>query len=1024
MKRSKRAVPAKGSRSKGEKAPSGSARARPARPARPAQKAAKSQLLPAPWVGTRPAATFPVVGIGASAGGLEALEQFLRKVPADSGMAFVVVQHLDPSHKGVMVELLARAANVPVVQIQDRVRVAPNNVYVIPPNSDLSILHGVLHLLTPAAPRGLHLPIDFFFRSLAEDQRGRAIAVILSGMGTDGTLGLRAIKEKAGACFVQSIRSAKFDGMPSSAIDAGVADVVAPPDELPARIASYIRYAPLGASLRDGAPRAESTEDRNQSALEKVFVLLRAQTGNDFSLYKRTTVLRRIERRMGFLQLDKIAKYVDVLRQNPREVELLFEELLIGVTSFFRDPVSWEQLSQALVPALLSARSDAVLRAWVPGCSTGEEAYSLAMIFREVVGKIRPIKNVTLQIFATDLDRAAVDRARAGVYPPNIAAEVSAERLRRFFVEDERGFRVNKGVREMVVFAQQNVLVDPPFTKLDVLSCRNLLIYLAPELQRRIIPLFHYCLSPGGLLFLGSAETVSGYATLFDSIDGKMRVYRRREVGVEVVPVEFQNVIAHAHAGSGAGRDGAPPERKSSTNIQTLADRLLVQRYVPIGVLCDDKGNILYISGRSGKYLEPVAGKADWNILAMAREGLRHPLTTALRSAQRGDGSVTVRAAKVRTDGGSEIVDVTVEKLVEPEALRGGLLIVFTEVRPSRAPKGAPRGAPRGARVEELERELNRTREETHVVRQEMQTSQEELRSTNEELQSTNEELQSTNEELTTSKEEMQSMNEELQTVNQELQSKVDELSRTNNDMKNLLNSTDIATLFLDGNLNVRRFTTQTSKIIKLIASDAGRPITDIANDMDYPALVDDAREVLRTLAIREVAVPTRDGRWFVVRIMPYRTLDNVIDGLVLTFTDATASKNMERALREQASQLQQMADGLPNLSWSFRADGACDSVGPQWEKFTGKPAADQLGFGWLEVIHPDDRERVRAGWAAAIKAATEFNIEFRIRERNGQYGWFQSRTLPIRDAAGAVVKWYGSSTDISALKASVEPPA
>ena len=477
---------------------------------------------------------FPIVGIGASAGGLEALELFLKHVPEGSGMAFVIVQHLDPTHKGIMVELLQRTTSMPVVQVRDRLKVAPDRVYVIPPNKDMSILHGVLHLLEPAAPRGLRLPIDFFFRSLADDCQARSIGVILSGMGSDGTLGLRAIKEKAGVVFVQAPASAKFDGMPRSAIDAGLADVVAPAEQLPGRIIDYLKHAPLNAKPDP------SRESKTQSALEKVFILLRTQTGHDFSLYKKSTIYRRVERRMGLHQIDKIATYVRFLRENPQEVELLFKELLIGVTSFFRDPPAWEQLKDEVIPALLAAHpKGGVLRAWAAGCSTGEEAYSLAMVFKEALELVKPAGNFSLQVFATDLDRDAIDRARAGVYPANIAADVSPERLRRFFVQDEHGYRVGKEIRETVVFAPQNVIMDPPFTKLDLLVCRNLLIYLDQGMQKKLIPLFHYSLNPAGVLFLGSAETIGAFTDLFAPLAGKTRFYRRIDSFLRAEPVEF-----------------------------------------------------------------------------------------------------------------------------------------------------------------------------------------------------------------------------------------------------------------------------------------------------------------------------------------------------------------------------------------------------------------------------------------------------------------------------------------------------
>lgn len=845
-----------------------------------------SQTAPA----TAASVAFPVVGIGASAGGLEALEHFLSRVPKNSGMAFVIVQHLDPTRKGIMPELLQRATVMKVIQVKDRTPVQPNCVYVIPPNKDMSILHGVLHLLEPASPRGLRLPIDFFLRSLAQDQQEHSIGVILSGMGSDGTLGLRAIKERAGMVLVQDPATAKFDGMPRSAIDAGLADIVAPVDELPDRILAFLQRTPLG-------HHAEMPlEDKTQSALEKTIILLRAHTGHDFSLYKKSTFYRRIERRMGIHQIDKIADYIRYLQENSQELDLLFKELLIGVTSFFRDAAAWDELRQKILPALIASRpAGHVLRVWVPGCSTGEEAYSLAMVFKEAVEKAKPKKKMSVQVFATDLDKDAIDKARQGIYPENICADVSPEHMSRFFKKEEHGCRVTPEIRELVIFAPQSLIMDPPFTKLDFLSCRNLLIYLAPEMQKKLIPLFHYSLSPGGILFLGSAETVGNFTDLFAPLNSKLRIFQRTESAVRSEPIEFPSSFAPPLPARVEAHPAPPP-----LSLQSLADQLVLERYAKPTVLVNDKGNILYVSGRTGKYLEPAAGKANWNIFAMARESLRYELSNAFHKALTQPDPVVIRGLKVETEG----VEITIQQLTEPEPLRGYVMIVFTDVPAPQETKVA-RGPGRSLRLEELERKYQQARMEAQTIREEMQTAQEELRSTNEEQQSTNEELQSTNEELTTSKEEMQSLNEELQTVNTELQAKVDELSRSNNDMKNLLNSTDIATLFLDNDLHVRRFTTQATKVIKLIPGDVGRPITDLASDLLYPELSADAREVLQKLGFAEKPVNTRDDRWFTVRIMPYRTLDDRIDGVVITFTDITTAKTLEAQLREKHATLE-----------------------------------------------------------------------------------------------------------------------
>ena len=872
-------------------------------PARQRQKSAKVNSTETP---VSPASvSFPVVGIGASAGGLEALEQFLAHVPKGSGMAFVIVQHLDPTRKGIMPELLQRATGMKVIQVNDRTQIQPNRVYVIPPNKDMSILHGALHLLEPASARGLRLPIDFFLRSLAQDRQEHSSGVILSGMGSDGTLGLRAIKEKAGVVLVQDPATAKFDGMPRSAIDAGLADIVAPVDQLPARILAYLKRTPL---LNAAGP---TLEEKAQSGLEKAIILLRAHTGHDFSLYKKNTFYRRIERRMGIHQIEKISGYIRYLQENSQELDLLFKELLIGVTSFFRDADTWEELRERVIPGLLASRpAGHNFRIWVPGCSTGEEAYSLAIVFKEAMGKLKPAKRFTLTVFATDLDKDGIAKARHGVYPQNIVADVKPERLSRYFSKVEGGYRVATEIREMVVFAPQSLIMDPPFTKLDLLSCRNLLIYLAPEMQKKLIPLFHYTLNPGGVLFLGSAETVGNFTDLFASLGGKTRLYQRAETAARLEPIEFPPAFTPPMPAETESRPGT----KAPPSLQSLADQLILEGYAPPAVLVNDKGNILYVSGRTGKYLEPAAGKANWNIFAMAREGLRYELTSGFQKALQKTGKVVLKGLHLGGSGGDHFVNITVQRLEEPGSLRGLVMIVFADVAsPLAAPgPGRFRRSPgHHAQLSELERKHQAVSMELQTTREEMQTSQEELRSTNEEMQSTNEELQSTNEELTTSKEEMQSLNEELQTVNAELQAKVDELSRSNNDMKNLLNSTDIATLFLDNDLKVRRFTTQATKIIKLIPGDVGRPITDLASDLLYPELTADAREVLQKLGFAEKPVKARDGRWFTVRIMPYRTLDDRIDGVVITFADITVAKTLEAQLREKHDVLEkEMARG------------------------------------------------------------------------------------------------------------------
>ena len=530
----------------------------------------------------------PIVGIGASAGGLEALESFLKHVPEGSGIAFVIVQHLDPVRKGFMVELLQRVTPMPVTQVSDRTRVEPGHVYIIAPNKDMSLLKGILYLFDPVASHGLRLPVDYFFRSLAEDLQQLSIGVILSGMGSDGTLGLRAIKEKGGGIFVQAPLTAKFDGMPRSVIDAGLADIVAPVEELPERILSYLHHQPVVLK------QELSLEQKTLSGLEKVLILLRAHTHQDFSLYKKSTIYRRIERRMGIHQIENIATYVRFLQENPHETELLFKELLIGVTNFFRDPEAWEALKTKAIPQLIASRPEAItLRGWVAGCSTGEEAYSLAIVMKEAIEILKHPAGYRVQIFATDLDRDAIDRARQGLYPTNIVADVSPERLRRFFVQDEHGWRVSREIREMVVFAPQNVIMDPPFTRLDILVCRNLMIYWEQELQRKLVPLFHYSLNPGGILFLGSAETLGSFINLFEPVSAKIRIFRKAVHNLRTEILEFPSSFERNLPYMVEPSVGPVGPVHSAANLKSLTDQLLLERFAPSAVLTSDKGDII-----------------------------------------------------------------------------------------------------------------------------------------------------------------------------------------------------------------------------------------------------------------------------------------------------------------------------------------------------------------------------------------------------------------------------------------------
>lgn len=833
---------------------------------------------------------FPIVGIGASAGGLEALEQFFTNMPKDSGMAFVVIQHLDPNHVGILPELLQRITPMKVFQVSEGLKVKPYCVYVIPSNKSMSILNGTLHLSEPVESRGLRLPVDIFFRSLADDRKDKSIGIILSGMGSDGSLGLKAIKEQNGIVLLQTPASAKFDGMPRNANETVIADIIAPADELPGKLISFLKFIPI-------LKFEPEMDDKYKGNLDKIINLLRDQTGHDFSMYKKNTLFRRIERRKEVHQIEKINAYVRFLQENPNEVDILFKELLIGVTSFFRDSAVWAKLKEDILPALMNELSNGyVLRAWVAGCSTGEEAYSLAIVFKEVQEKLKKHKNLSLQIFATDLDLDAIEKARKGTYPASIKGDVSPDRIKRFFVSEAQGYRLNATIREMVVFAPQNVIKDPPFTKLDILTCRNMLIYMEPELQKKLMSLFNYSLNSGGIMVLGTSETLGSAKEGFVELASGLKIYMRIGKPNPTELLDFPSAFIRNKREISETKS-IP---KSVENIQVIAEQIMLQRFTPASVLVNDKGEIFYITGRTGRYLEPAAGTTNMNIFDMAREGLREVLPGAFRKAVQNFDPVILPKIKVGANGGTQFVDVTVQRIESISSARNMLIVVFAEVAvfPQPDPVNSKTGKQfLGKRHKELENELQRSYEDMRGIREEMQTSQEELKSISEELQSTNEELQSTNEELTTSKEEVQSLNEELQTVNVELQSKINDFLHANNDMENLLNSTEIATLFLDKELNIRRYTDSVTNIMKLRPADVGRPFTDQVTNLQYTEIGDHCHQVLKTLSTVERVITTNDERWFTVRIMPYRTLDDHIDGLVITFSNITTVMRSEMLL-------------------------------------------------------------------------------------------------------------------------------
>jgi two-component system CheB/CheR fusion protein len=831
----------------------------------------------------------PIVGIGASAGGLEAFEQFFRHTPTDIGMAFVLVPHLSPTHVSLLTEILQRTTTMPVVEVQDQMQVQANSVYIIPPNRDMAIFHCRLQLSIPDEPHAQRLPIDQFLRSLAEDQGENAVGIILSGTGSDGTLGLRAIVGAGGVSLVQEPTSAKYDGMPSSAIQAGYASHILPVEKMAEVIISSARKR----GFTQDAPQAPAIV----SSMVRILMHIRSVTGQDFSLYKKSTIGRRIERRMAQHNIEDGEVYLRYLKENPNEVHTLFKELLINVTSFFRDSEAFTLLQKEILPQLFRDKpADYVFRVWVAGCATGEEAYSIAILLRELMDEMH--QEFKVQIYSTDLDDDAIAIARAGIYPTNILQDVSAERLRRFFVKEEAGYRIKKEIREMVVFAVHNVIKEPPFTRLDLLSCRNLMIYLEPELQNRLIPVFHYALKLGGLLFLSPSESIGNHTELFSSFNRKWKFYFATN------SASSSRTLMTSPLTWTKGSSGKVPEeimkKNKEPNLTELARRLLIQFFAPASVITDRKGDLIYVHGETGKYLRPAPGQASLNVIEMAREGLEIELRTAIHAASSQNLPTLNREVQIKTNGDFTTVNLSVRPLPGIDGDQNLLLVSFQDIATSHLkPKRKTTAKPiELGRIELLERELAYSKENLQAIIEEQQASNEELKSTNEELQSTNEELQSTNEELETSKEEMQSVNEELITVNAELQSKIEQLAGMQNDMKNLLDNTNIGTVFLDEHMVIRRFTREAINIYRLVASDVGRPLADIKSNLDGEDLLAKAQSVLETLVPFEIEVQTHSGEWYLMRIQPYRTLDNIIEGVVLTFTDISKRIAAETAVQ------------------------------------------------------------------------------------------------------------------------------
>jgi two-component system CheB/CheR fusion protein len=853
---------------------------------------ASSKLLTSRVMERRPAEddrskekTFLIVGIGASAGGLEACTKLLENVPPHTGMAFVLVQHLAPTKDSILAELLAKATSMPVREVQDGMAVEPDHVYVIPPNAALAVFHGVLRLLPRAEAHTQHMPVDSFFRSLAEDQGQNAVGIILSGTGTDGSLGIQAIKAEGGIVLAQN-GSAKYDGMPRSAVATGAVDYVLSPEKMAAELKRISRhpFMTLHPAVKAG-PLLQAGEDH----LNRIFMRIRTATGVDFTYYKQATVLRRIHRRMLLHKIDALEHYVRYLQENPAEVGVLYQDILINVTSFFRDPETFTALKNVVFPRFLEKRSsDTPLRVWVPGCSTGEEAYSLAMCFSEFSDE-RGV-SLPIQFFASDIDEAAIEKARQGLYPDNIVQDVSPERIRRFFMKTEQGYQISKPIRELCVFARQNLIKDPPFSKMDLISCRNLMIYFGPVLQKKVLPILHYALNPTGYLMLGKSESIGEFANLYTLVDKNSRIYSKKT----------SSTMLHFDSERGPAREKADVKKKEEdravggAGIQKEADSIILSRYSPAGLVINEDMEILQFRGNISPYLKPQPGKASLNLMKMAGESLAMELRILIRQSHGKDAAVRKEGIKVRQDGVVSTINIEAVAFKSRDSKERLFLVVFEDaaaptVRDQKKPGKAPakaKGRPQDDQVAQLARELAATQQHLKSIVGEHEASTEELKALNEEVQSSNEELQSINEELETSKEELQSTNEELSTVNDELLNRNEEITQSNNDLVNVLSGVDIPILLIGNKLQIRRFNASAGKALNLIATDIGRPISDIRTNINVPDLDKMILAVIESLMIKEQEIQDTKGRWYSMTIRPYKTVDNRIDGAIVTLED------------------------------------------------------------------------------------------------------------------------------------------
>ncbi|MDW5377900.1 chemotaxis protein CheB [Halomonas sp. HP20-15] len=949
-----------------------------------------------------------VVGIGASAGGLAALKRFFSNVSADSGLAYVVVMHLSPEHESHLADLLQPHSKLPIQQVTETVPLLADHVYVIPPGRNLNTVDTHLRLSQLEDKRRERAPIDHFFRTLANTFDGNSVGVILTGTGSDGTLGIKEIKAHGGMTVVQDPREAEFDGMPQSALSTRLIDRVLPLDMIAGEIVRYATTQPRVVVPEKG----EDPDEAQRNIQQKIFAQIRARCGRDFTRYKHSTVMRRIQRRMQLHHIEELSQYLDMLREQPEETRALADEFLITVTNFFRDREVFEALEKEVIPQLFADKGPGdQIRIWSVGCATGEEAYSLAMLLLEAAA--RHDSPPQLQVFASDLHDHSLKTAREGLYTGDIEIDVSAERIRRFFVKENGGFRIRREVREIVVFAPHNLLGDPPFSKLDMITCRNVLIYLQRDVQQDVIEVFHYALNPDSHLVLGSSETVDR-SDLFHVENKQLCLYRKRNVPTHGLHLPVFPLSQN--------RRGSQDEEKAEADPRTprsygVLHQKMVERYAPPSILVNPDHKVVHFSEHAGRYLIHPGGEPTSSVFKLLREELRLDLRAALVTADKDKQPVRSKPIPLRLEGDQSNVIMHVRPAKEREDQ--GLTLVIFEERSEMA--GTPSHDPdtsNEASSRELEAELDLNKQRLQAVIEEYETGQEEMKAANEELQSANEELRSTMEELETSKEELQSMNEELATVNQENRHKVEELSQLSSDLQNLLTATDIATIFLDRELRILRFTPQVGTLFNIRTADRGRPLSDLTHRLGYDRLTDDAQSVLDHLTPVEYELQDQSGRWHLTRVRPYRNVNDRIDGVVITFVDITARKHFEEDLRASEERFRVLVDTSAQIIWTASAEGAVEEDSPSWRNYTGQTYEQLKGWGWVQAIESDDRDQAQAAWRQSLETGAPLHNEFRLYHApSQQYRWTEVRASALRAPDGTIRGWVGMMSDTNEQK-------